>query len=65
MGESPIRQGSFQSTALSFTLLEDLQNGTLAGIAPNLVYTPNEIYFGANEFSFIVNDGELNTARAK
>ena len=39
-------------------------NGTLIGIAPNVVYVPNPNYFGPDSFSFTVNDGHGGTASA-
>ena len=39
-------------------------NGVLSGTAPNLLYTPNTNFFGADSFTFFVNDGveDSNTA---
>jgi len=35
--------------------------GTLKGSLPNLVYTPNKDYVGKDSFSYIVNDGIVNS----
>ena len=50
--------------ALSFGLVGQPSRGTLNGVAPNLVYTPNADYFGTDSFAFRVNDGlaDSNTA---
>lgn len=42
--------------ALSYTLSQPT-SGTLQGTAPNLVYTPNADYSGADAFSYSVSDG--------
>ncbi len=39
-------------------------NGTLIGVAPNVVYVPNANAFGPDSFSFTVNDGHLGTSSA-
>jgi len=41
-------------------------NGSLSGVAPNLVYTPNPEYSGADSFTFTVtdNDGGVSAAAA-
>ncbi|MBW2657211.1 MAG: tandem-95 repeat protein, partial [Deltaproteobacteria bacterium] len=36
-------------------------HGTLAGTAPDLIYTPGEKYNGADAFSFTVNDGSVDS----
>lgn len=36
-------------------------NGTLSGTAPSLIYTPNTDYTGSDSFSFLVNDGSLDS----
>merc|ERR1711900_114225 len=35
--------------------------GTLSGTAPDLTYSPQEGYSGADSFTFSVNDGELDS----
>lgn len=39
-------------------------NGSLSGTAPNLTYTPNANYNGADNFTFTVNDGTVDSAAA-
>lgn len=39
-------------------------HGVLGGTAPNLIYTPNANYAGADSFTFRVNDGRTNSATA-
>jgi hypothetical protein len=53
-----------EDEALTFTVVEEPTNGTLSGTAPDLTYTPNLDYNGADSFTFIVNDGELDSAEA-
>lgn len=38
--------------------------GVLTGNAPNLVYTPNENYYGTDSFTYWVNDGENDSLDA-
>lgn len=40
------------------------QHGTLSGTAPNLLYTPNADYNGADSFTFKANDGVANSNTA-
>jgi hypothetical protein len=39
-------------------------NGTLTGTAPNLTYTPNANFNGADSFIFTLNDGTVDSAPA-
>jgi probable HAF family extracellular repeat protein len=39
-------------------------HGSLSGIAPNLIYTPNLNYHGTDKFTFKVNDGHVNSTAA-
>ncbi|HXU34381.1 MAG TPA: Ig-like domain-containing protein [Thermoanaerobaculia bacterium] len=53
-----------EGSALSFAIATSPAHGTLSGTAPNLVYTPAANYFGADSFTFTVNDGEATSAPA-
>lgn len=46
---------------LSFTIAANPTHGTLSGSAPNLIYTPNTGYLGADSFTFKVNNGALDS----
>ena len=48
----------------NFVVTANPAHGTLSGTAPNLTYTPVTNYFGADSFSFDVNDGSLTSAVA-
>ena len=48
--------------ALTYTLMSGPSNGTLSGIPPNIVYTPNSNYIGADMLRYIVNDGIADSA---
>ena len=49
---------------LTFILLMDPLNGLLSGQIPNLIYTPNQNFSGADSFTFKVNDGLLDSNTA-
>ncbi|MGB4595257.1 MAG: Ig-like domain-containing protein [Anaerolineaceae bacterium] len=40
-----------------WTLITNPPNGTLSGVAPDLIYTPNQNWYGTDSFAFSVNDG--------
>jgi large repetitive protein len=42
---------------ITFIVVTQPSNGTLTGTAPSLTYVPNANYFGADSFTFKVNDG--------
>jgi hypothetical protein len=42
---------------LSYSLITSPGNGTLTGAAPDLVYTPDPNFHGADQFRFAANDG--------
>ncbi len=50
-----------ENNPLTFVIDSQPENGQLSGIAPNLVYTPNENIFGSDAFTFHVNDGSLDS----
>jgi autotransporter-associated beta strand protein len=49
------------STIQSYSIVSGPTNGTLSGIAPNLTYTPNAEFSGADNFTFTASDGELDS----
>jgi len=53
-----------ENAPLKFTLVTQPANGTLAGTAPNLTYTPKPGFSGNDGFTFRVNDGALDSAPA-
>jgi hypothetical protein len=52
------------NAVISFVQLSDPLHGELTGTVPNLIYTPNENYFGSDSFTFRTNDGIENSAVA-
>jgi hypothetical protein len=50
---------------ITFTVVEQPQHGTLTGTAPNVIYTPNTDYYGADVFIFKVNDGTVDSAEVE
>jgi hypothetical protein len=53
-----------EGSALTYAVVTNPLNGSLSGIAPNLTYTPNPGFSGADSFTFRVNDGALNSTNA-
>ncbi|WGO96915.1 choice-of-anchor A family protein [Saccharophagus degradans] len=49
---------------LTYTFLTQPSSGVLSGETPNLVYTPSAHYYGEDEFTFMVSDGELDSNQA-
>jgi Bacterial Ig domain len=49
---------------LTFTIISNPTHGTLSGAGPNLIYTPAPGYVGLDSFSFVVNDGEVDSGVA-
>ncbi len=47
---------------LTFTIVSGPTQGTLSGSGPNLIYTPAPGFAGLDSFSFVVNDGQLDSA---
>ncbi len=45
--------------ALSYSIVTPPANGTLTGVPPNVSYTANSVYSGADSFTFQVCDGML------
>ncbi|MDH3760002.1 MAG: Ig-like domain-containing protein [Gammaproteobacteria bacterium] len=50
---------------LNYSIVGNPSNGQLGGTPPNLIYTPNPDFNGADSFSFIANDGSLDSAPAQ
>ena len=46
---------------LTFAITSGPGNGTLSGLAPDLLYTPNPDYFGDDSFTVVANDGTANS----
>lgn len=53
-----------EGSALQFELLTFPTSGTLSGTVPNVQYTANPGFSGTDSFSFKVNDGQRDSARA-
>ncbi|ACY14630.1 Ig-like domain-containing protein [Haliangium ochraceum] len=50
--------------ALSFTIVTQPENGTLTGDDAEQSYTPDTDFLGADSFTFVVNDGTVDSAEA-
>ena len=46
-----------EDDALTFSVVDEPLHGTLSGTAPDLTYTPDADYTGADSFTFQANDG--------
>ncbi len=53
-----------EGAELTYRLVTGPGHGTLGGTAPTLIYTPAPGYYGADSFTFLVNDGELDSEPA-
>ncbi len=50
------------SDTLTYTILTQPANGSLSGVAPNVIYTPNPGFTGQDSFTFAVDDGSAANA---
>lgn len=50
--------------SLAYTVVSQPANGVLSGTAPALTYMPNAGYNGSDSFTFMVNDGNLESTPA-
>ena len=55
---------NLQGGSLTYTIVTQPASGTLSGTPPNLTYTPNANFNGADGFTFKVNDGSLDSPPA-
>lgn len=53
-----------EGDTLTFEVKSQPVNGTLTGTAPNLTYTPNSDFHGSDAFTFVVNDGTVDSDEA-
>ena len=49
---------------LTFEIVNGPSDGSLSGTAPNVTYTPDPNFNGSDSFSFVVNDGFVNSNNA-
>ena len=49
---------------ISYTVQTQPVNGVLSGTAPNLTYIPNANFYGVDSFTYLVNDGVLDSSVA-
>ncbi|MDP6598461.1 MAG: Ig-like domain-containing protein [Candidatus Poribacteria bacterium] len=50
-----------EAVVLTYQIMDQPQNGTLSGTSPNLTYTPNPGFFGSDSFTFMADDGTLDS----
>ena len=53
-----------EGDALTFRVVDAPLHGVISGTAPNLVYTPEAGFAGADTFSFVANDGSADSSAA-
>lgn len=53
-----------EGNSLNFTIQTQPTHGSLSGTGANRTYTPSANYYGNDSFTFVVNDGETNSAPA-
>ncbi|OQY27798.1 MAG: hypothetical protein B6244_09400 [Candidatus Cloacimonetes bacterium 4572_55] len=53
-----------ESDDITYHILTNPQHGELIGVLPMLIYTPDHDYFGQDNFTFQVSDGELDSEPA-
>jgi hypothetical protein len=49
---------------LTFSIVSTPVNGTLSGLAPNLIYTPVQNFVGPDSFAYVVSNGEATSSPA-
>ncbi|MFK7890107.1 MAG: galactose oxidase-like domain-containing protein [Granulosicoccus sp.] len=49
---------------LTYSVVTQPVNGSLSGVAPDLVYTPDPGFSGVDSIGFVVNDGSVDSAAA-
>ncbi|HEU5123921.1 MAG TPA: Ig-like domain-containing protein [Verrucomicrobiae bacterium] len=59
-----LRANDIEGDALSFDISTPPTHGELTGVAPDLIYTPETNYYGADTFRFVVHDGQTNSGAA-
>ena len=50
--------------ALTFMIVDPPANGVITGDSPEFTYTPNANFNGSDEFTFVANDGQEDSAEA-
>jgi autotransporter-associated beta strand protein len=53
-----------ENSTLAYAIVTPPANGTLRGTVPNLTYTPAANYNGPDSFTFLVNDGTVDSSIA-
>ena len=51
----------FDGDTISYRIVSKPKHGTLSGTAPNLIYKSNTDYAGFDSFTYVANDGELDS----
>ena len=59
-----LQASDIEGDALTYQIVSEPTHGTLHGTAPNVTYTPNLNSFESDGFTFIVNDGAVDSQEA-
>ena len=59
-----LKASDVDGDALTYTVVSGPKSGVLSGTAPQLIYTPNPNINGADQFTFRVKDGALESSLA-
>ena len=51
--------------ALTYAVISQPSHGILSGVAPSLLYTPDYNYHGSDSFTFVANDGKVDSMPAR
>lgn len=61
----PITLKATDISGATYTIVQNPVHGTLSGVAPNLVYTPNPDYYGVDSFKFMISAGGIDSVVGK
>jgi len=53
-----------EGSTLTYSITDDVDNGTLVGSGPSYLYTPHPDFYGGDSFEFKANDGSLDSNAA-
>jgi hypothetical protein len=60
-GALSINSPDSQIETLTYIITSSPEHGLLTGLAPDLIFTPTQNYYGEDQFTFKVSDGEFES----